>query len=748
MPSKVRSSRMPEKGHDRPRPTFGFIVTWGFTNPYASPMWWGAVEAAEKLDVNVVGFGDLNIYYPDRNRSLYAMINSERLDGLILLHPSFPQIPRNVFNSVPIVNIGCAGEGFITSILVDNHGGMRAAVRHMIEIHGCQRPAFIKGPVNNPDSDARFQAYLDELKAHKLTIDRDLYYQPFDWSPPGGQECVRVFLDERKVQFDALIASNDNMALAAMEELQARGLRVPYDVIVCGFDDAVEALTSTPPLTTVRQPLHEMGRLAVEALSANYRGNSVPKEFVLPVSLMVRRSCGCLSESVLSVSEGLPVGSSYEKTAIVGKDIDAGVLLQARRKILLNEMQRATVHSEIPPASFNAEAWLEALSRDFEKGSNGENFLTAIDLTSRLLMEQRYPIAELQNVLSAMRRESCRALAGQTALLAQAENIWHRARVFLNELVMQQQRQRLAQLNNQMAVVRSISQAMAVTFHLNNLIDVLTHGLKQLGIENCYISLYEGTDRPAEQARSILAYSGGRWLKNKRAQKNEIYPVVQLLPEKLWKEKRNTLLLEALEFQNEEIGFVLFEPGPHEGAVYEAVRSQLGSSLKGALLFDERDHLLLRTTELYEQASEGQRMAEEANRLKSRFLSLVSHELRTPLSMISGVSELMLWDANSQKPINLENLERLHGTAQHLDGLIRDVLDLAKDEMGELKLACEPLDLARILEAVVLVGEQLAREEGPELAGSNSTRITTGMGGPDPPAPGGLEPDQQCHQVY
>jgi signal transduction histidine kinase/DNA-binding LacI/PurR family transcriptional regulator/DNA-binding response OmpR family regulator len=710
MPTPIEplKSNLPKSSRSKRRPTFGFIVTWGFTNPYSSPMWWGAVEAAEKLDVNVVGFGDINIYQPDRNRSLYGLINTERLDGVILLHPSFPQLPQNVFNSVPIINIGCSGEGFVTTILVDNHGGMRAAVRHMIEIHGCQRPAFIKGPVNNPDSDARFQAYVDELQAHQLPIDRDLYFQPYDWSPPGGQECVRVLLDERKVQFDGLIASNDNMALAAMEELQARGLRVPYDMIVCGFDDAVEALTSTPPLTTVRQPLHEMGRLAVEALSANYRGNSVPKEFVLPVSLMVRRSCGCLSESVLSVNEGLEISDTHEVISVTRKNTDAGVLLHARREILLGEMQRAIVHSEIGPTSFTAETWLEALLRDFDKGSNGENLLTVIDLTSRLFMEGHKPVTELQNVLSALRRESCRALAGQPALLAQAENIWHRARVFVNELVLQQQRQKLAQLNNQMAVVRTISQAMAVTFHLNNLIDVLTHGLKQLGIESCYISLFEGTARPAEQAKVILAYSGGKWLK--KTQVNKIYPVKQVLPAKLWNEKCNTLILEALEFQTEEIGFVLFEPGPHEGAVYEAVRSQLGSSVKGALLFDERDHLLARTTDLYKQASEGQRMAEEANRLKSRFLSMVSHELRTPLSMISGVSELMLWDANSQKPVNRENLERLHGTAQHLDGLIRDVLDLAKDEMGELKLACEPLDLAKILEAVVLVGEQLARE--------------------------------------
>jgi signal transduction histidine kinase/DNA-binding LacI/PurR family transcriptional regulator/DNA-binding response OmpR family regulator len=707
--SNIPPSSLSKISRNRARPTFGFIVTWGFTNPYSSPMWWGAMEAAEKLDVSVVGFGDINIYSPERNRSLYTMITSERLDGVILLHPSLPQLPLSVFNSVPVINIGCSGEDFVSSILVDNYGGMRAAVRHMVEIHGCRHPAFIEGPANNTDSDGRLQAYVDELRAQKMTIDRDLLYQPQDWSPPGGQECVRVLLDDRKVHFDALIASNDNMALSAMQELQQRGLRVPYDVRVCGFDDAVESLTSTPSLTTVHQPLHEMGRLAVEALVAHYRGKSVPKEFVLPVSLMVRRSCGCLSESVLSVSEGLQEGFSQEKTASIEKKIDAVTALKKRREILLNEMQRAIVHSQITGESFNARTWFEAILSDFEKGTQGEHFLAAIDLTSRQLMEQGNPIGELQNVLSALRRESGRAMAGSPVQLAQAENIWHRARVFLNELVLQQQQQKLAQLNNQMAVVRSISQTMATTFHLNNLVAVLANGLEQLGIQSCYISLYEGTDRPAEQAGLVLAYRAGRRLKPGKTL-DKAYPVRQVLPGRLWAEKSRILLLEALEFQNEEIGFVLFEPGPHAGAVYEAVRSQLGSSVKGALLFDERDHLLARTTELYEQASAGRRMAEEANRMKSRFLSLVSHELRTPLSMISGVSELMLWDANSRKPVNLENLERLHGTAQHLDGLIRDVLDLAKDEMGELKLACEPLDLARILEAVVLVGEQLARE--------------------------------------
>src|SRR5208337_4490551 len=115
-----------------------------------------------------------------------------------------------------------------------------------------------------------------------------------------------------------------------------------------------------------------------------------------------------------------------------------------------------------------------------------------------------------------------------------------------------------------------------------------------------------------------------------------------------------------------------------------------------------------KTTQLYRQAAAGQRLAEEANRLKSRFLSMVSHELCTPLNLMSGLSELMLQEVDSQKPLNTDNLKLLHITAQHLDDLVRDVLDLARDEVGELRLVCEPLELAKVLESVEVVGEGLA----------------------------------------
>ncbi len=705
------SEKRPSRGRGkRARPTFGFIVTWGLSNPYSGPIWWGAVEEAGVLDVNLIGFGDINIYDPSRHRSLYRQIQPATLDGVIIVNPTLSELYHEVFAPLPMVNIGIPLGEAVTSILVDNYDGMRALARHLIEVHGRRRLAFLQGPVGNPEAEERFQAYLDEVRAHGLTVEHDLLYQPADWSPAGGREGVRVLLEERHAEFDALIAANDNMALAAIEELEARGVRVPYDMAVAGFDDTVETATSTPSITTVRQPLRKMGSLALEALLAHYEGKSVPPRLILPTRLIVRRSCGCLFESVSRVDDGMSLTRLEGGRLPAPTLVEAKTLLEQRRSVLLSEMQRAMVPRSDPAFAHTAEEWLEAFQMSLDKDDEGAAFLTALDLTARKLMEHRLSVAELQDVLSAMRRESYRFLARDPRLLMQAENLWHRGRVFLNELILQQQLQRRVQLNEQMAVLRAISQAMAVTFHLDNLLEILARDLQRLGIEYCYLVLYEGVNRPAEWARVVLACEKGQRLGEGKRR----YPTARILPPDLWRERRQTLAVEALEFQGEEIGFVVFEVGPHDGAIYEALRSQLGSSVKGALLFDERDRLLTKATRLYRQAAASQRLAEEANRLKSRFLSMVSHELRTPLGLITTLSEVLLKEATESKSLDCENLRLVHATARHLEGLIRDVLDLARDERGELRLVCEPLDLARALDAVVVVGEKLAREKGLE----------------------------------
>ena len=164
-----------------------------------------------------------------------------------------------------------------------------------------------------------------------------------------------------------------------------------------------------------------------------------------------------------------------------------------------------------------------------------------------------------------------------------------------------------------------------------------------------------------------------------------------------------------LYFQGEQLGLVVFEMGPHDGSVFEALRVQISSALKGALL-------ATRNVELYREAVAARQVAEKADQLKSRFLSTVSHELRTPLSLIVGTIEMLLRE-QPDRPSDLpapyqRDLRSIHSSARHLARLISDVLDLASSQAGELHLVREPLHLDEVLAQAALLGDALAREKG------------------------------------
>jgi signal transduction histidine kinase/CheY-like chemotaxis protein len=119
----------------------------------------------------------------------------------------------------------------------------------------------------------------------------------------------------------------------------------------------------------------------------------------------------------------------------------------------------------------------------------------------------------------------------------------------------------------------------------------------------------------------------------------------------------------------------------------------------------------LRASQLYKDALEGRKLAEEANQLKSRFLSIVSHELRTPLSLIVGLSDMVLREQPSPSGVVLRDIKQIFASAQHLARLISDVLDLASSEAGQLRILREPLDLAEVLQVTAKIGEEMAREK-------------------------------------
>jgi signal transduction histidine kinase len=226
-------------------------------------------------------------------------------------------------------------------------------------------------------------------------------------------------------------------------------------------------------------------------------------------------------------------------------------------------------------------------------------------------------------------------------------------------------------------------------------VQILARHLPRVGIENILVAVYDEASEDRTSRAAILLTAGLSAGLNGQKFETRKFPTLKIYPTK----KPIHLTILPLDVDNSTSGFVAFSaPNPELCA---AIVHNLSAAL--------------RTSQLYNAAIEGRHMAEEASRLKSRFLSTVSHELRTPLSLIVGLSEMVLreqQDHPQSPPANVRDMEQISINAQHLARLIGDVLDLASSEAGQLHILREPLDLVEVLQVAAKIGEELAREKG------------------------------------
>jgi len=168
---------------------------------------------------------------------------------------------------------------------VDNAGAARTATEHLIG-RGRTRIASVAGRQDMPAGIDRLRGFREAMTAAGL--DPSLV-EVGDFSPASGAEAMRALL-ARGEPIDAVFAASDRMAAGVCAELREHGLRVPEDVAVVGFDDDYLAESAVPPLTTVRQPAHELGRRMAEVLVRLVAGEAVDPLTLLPTTLVVRQS--------------------------------------------------------------------------------------------------------------------------------------------------------------------------------------------------------------------------------------------------------------------------------------------------------------------------------------------------------------------------------------------------------------------------------------------------------------------------
>lgn len=292
---------------NKKRLTFGFIIDWINTGFHIGILS-GINDFVKEKDINLLSFVTGRLQSKEDRESgkntLFDFIDKSNVDGLIFLSsPLQSFIDKNEFienikkyHSIPIVSIGEVIPSY-PSLIIDNEKGMIGLLTHLVDVHSYKKIAIITGNKENYESRIRLNVYKKFLRSRKIPYNPELVIEG-NFSGVSGRNAIKILLNkDHKIDFDVIVASNDLMALGAIEELAFLGLQVPGDVFVVGFDDMEESKNIS--LTTIRQPLYEYGYLGASIIFKLLNNEKYDLISTLSAELVVRKSCGCYSPNIL-----------------------------------------------------------------------------------------------------------------------------------------------------------------------------------------------------------------------------------------------------------------------------------------------------------------------------------------------------------------------------------------------------------------------------------------------------------------
>ncbi|GAA3960253.1 LacI family DNA-binding transcriptional regulator [Actinomadura viridis] len=268
--------------------TIGLVIG-DILNPFFTELARAVEDQARALGYSVViGNADER---PDRQDHYVGTLLERRVDGLLLCPTAevTPLVRDMVRDGRPLVFLDRTLPGLdVPAVRVDGGAAIAELVRHLCAL-GHRRVAFITGPALLSTGRERTEAFTAAMRAHGLPV-RPEYLEAGDFQAASGRAGAARLLDLPEPP-DAIFVGDNLMALGALDEIRARGLRIPADVALACYDDLPWFTHLDPPVTAVAQPVRELGRRAVRVLAERMEGRPV-SSVVLPARLVVRRSCG------------------------------------------------------------------------------------------------------------------------------------------------------------------------------------------------------------------------------------------------------------------------------------------------------------------------------------------------------------------------------------------------------------------------------------------------------------------------
>jgi DNA-binding LacI/PurR family transcriptional regulator len=625
------------------RKTVGLFIndTTGSTN-YENDLWNGAHDAAVQRDADLIAVVGSDFSEKARTGKgnprnyVYDFYRPESFDGVVLatttvcmgLESKDAVAFAERFSKRPFVMVnGFPGKH---RSLVDNRSGVYETISHLIETHGKRRIGYIRGP-EGTEADERFAAYRKALEDHDLPYDDSIVYVG-KFLQSSGIACAKEFLEERKVSFDAIAAANDSMAIGMIMGLKERGIRVPADVAVVGFDDIEAATFFNPPLTTVKQPIYAQGYRAVQMALDLIEGKSVERDQALSTEMVLRQSCGCALHSAAGFS---------------GENASGGDSAEAPRKGFRGgEAERAAADSGLKGK--DADRAVELSKRVFEAVHDdgnpavGDSVCAFFDEASAASSDDPAAARAWRKFLRSLDK-TCRDAVDSSRGAATAERLSLRLNLSASELMLRAEGKRKITAARNDVALRWLSQSMGTTYEIGEIIGLLNTEFPKNGISGYSLAtLDEQTDPrrgPLPLLSQIHAFADGKTVPPPVG--GVKIPSSLFFDRSVFAGKRRTIIVNPLAFGESITGIIAMEAATRDGNAFDAVTRQLSSSLEGARL-------------LAESRRSAKRIAERSERIERLVLPMI------------------------------ESLERIARLAAEKSLDVRSIADMAKQSYGRL----------------------------------------------------------------
>lgn len=506
------------------------------------------------------------------------------------------------------------------------------------------------------------------LAEHGISFDPNLVV-PGDFARETGVGAIRMLLEERGlvpgVGLEAILAANDDMAFGALEALQARGIRVPNDVALVGFDDREESRCVLPPLTTVRNPLHQLGTRAAEMLIALIEGQDVPDCEVLPSDLVVRRSCGCMPRIVQSVAQLASPPPADDQSSLAD-----------RRGSVLPALTEAVDNLVGPSGVESVEALWDGFIEAIEgRPSEGAFFAVLEEMLYQTAAADLDPFV-WQDILSVLHDQVLPYLNCDNAIFV--VELLSRARGLVSDVVQRFHGYRVIREARQTQTLSDIEYALSATFDMKELLDAAAEFIPLSGISSYYIVMFEDPQVPTTWSELLLACEGQERIETRARRRR--FPSWQLLPAGLLEDRRYSLVAELLYVRDHQLGIGVFEARVPQEAVCRVLRRQISGALWGVLLLRAREEAEAALGKAYTElkATQEELLHQERLATLGKVAATVSHEIRNPLATIRMSVATVERKTQGQELGVKPTLERIQRNITRCDSIIAELLDYTR----------------------------------------------------------------------